>query len=157
MEGQRAPLLVVIPPPAIYGLTFAAAMILDRVMPWRPGWEQAGVPQWLGWAFIVAGIILGPGSAAFFALRRTTLTPSGMPARLVTDGPLTLTRNPMYVGITLIYLGAALVIGKAWPLLLVILPWAVTNWIVIPFEEERLRGLFGESYVQYCRRVRRWL
>jgi len=57
----------------------------------------------------------------------------------------------------MIYLGAALALGKLWPLVLVVLPWATTNWIVIPFEEARLRNTFGQAYVDYCRRVRRWV
>ncbi len=157
MEQCRAPLLVMIPPPIIYAATFAAGMVVDRVIPWRQDWMRSELVQWLGWAFIIAGLLLGPGSAGFFALRRTTLNPAGLPARLVTNGPFALSRNPMYVGVTMIYLGPALVLGKIWPLVLVVLPWAITNWVVIPFEEARLRNIFGENYVDYCRRVRRWV
>jgi protein-S-isoprenylcysteine O-methyltransferase Ste14 len=63
----------------------------------------------------------------------------------------------MYVGLTSIYTGAALALGQAETLILVALPWTVVNWIVIPFEEARLRDTFGQIYVEYCRRVRRWL
>jgi protein-S-isoprenylcysteine O-methyltransferase Ste14 len=130
---------------------------LDHLMRWNPDWIRAEVPHWFGWAFIIAGLFLAPGSAVFFALRRTTLNPAGLPARLVTDGPFALSRNPMYVGVTMIYLGAALALGKIWPLVLVALPWATTNWAVIPFEEARLRDIFGQTYIDYCRRVRRWI
>ncbi len=63
----------------------------------------------------------------------------------------------MYVALTSIYAGAALVLGQVETLILVALPWALVNWIVIPFEEARLRETFGQTYVDYCRRVRRWL
>ncbi|HXZ02376.1 MAG TPA: isoprenylcysteine carboxylmethyltransferase family protein [Stellaceae bacterium] len=157
MEQRRAPLLVTIPPPIIYAATFAVGMAVDWLMPWSPDWTGSDLVQWLGWAFIIAGLLLGPGSASLFALRRTTLNPAGQPARLVTNGPFAVSRNPMYAGVTMIYLGAALALGKLWPLVLVVLPWATTNWIVIPFEEARLRNTFGQAYVDYCRRVRRWV
>jgi protein-S-isoprenylcysteine O-methyltransferase Ste14 len=157
MEQPRASLLVKLPPPIIYAATFVAGMVVDWLMPWTPDWTQIKILHWLGWALTVAGLLSAPAGAGFFALRRTTLNPAGMPARLVTSGPFALSRNPMYVGLTLIYLGVALVLAKIWPLVLVVLPWAVMNWVVIPFEETRLRNIFGQTYVDYCRRVRRWI
>jgi len=63
----------------------------------------------------------------------------------------------MYVGVTLVYLGAALALGQVLTFALIVLPWAAVNLIVIPFEEARLRITFGKDYDDYCRRVRRWL
>jgi protein-S-isoprenylcysteine O-methyltransferase Ste14 len=92
-----------------------------------------------------------------FVLQRTTLHPTGQPARLVVNGPHARSRNPMYLSLTVVYVGLALAIGRAWPLALAVLPWASMNWAVIPFEEARLRETFGQAYVDYCRRVRRWI
>jgi protein-S-isoprenylcysteine O-methyltransferase Ste14 len=63
----------------------------------------------------------------------------------------------MYLSLTVVYVGVALALGRAWPLVLVVLPLASMNCAVIPFEEARLRETFGEDYVDYCRRVRRWI
>ena len=63
----------------------------------------------------------------------------------------------MYVSLTVIYAGAALALGQVWSLILLPLPWAAANFIVIPFEEAGLRETFGQPYLDYCRRVRRWL
>ncbi len=63
----------------------------------------------------------------------------------------------MYLSLTVVYVGFALALGRAWPLILVVLPWASMNWVVIPFEEARLRETFGQDYADYCRRVRRWI
>ena len=90
-------------------------------------------------------------------LRRTTLDPTGEPARLVVNGAHAWSRNPMYLSLTVVYIGLALALGRAWPLILVPVPWACMNWGVIPFEEGRLTETFGEAYVDYCRRVRRWI
>ena len=90
-------------------------------------------------------------------VRRTTLNPAGQPAHLVVTGAHAWSRNPMYLALTLIYVGLAPALGEAWPLILVVLPWAAMNWVVIPFEEARLRETFAQTYVDYCRRVRRWI
>jgi len=100
---------------------------------------------------------LAAAAAGRFVLRRTTLHPTGEPAHLVVNGAHGWSRNPMYLSLAVVYVGLALALGRAWPLALVIVPWAWMNWVVIPFEEARLRETFGEDYADYCRRVRRWI
>ena len=78
-------------------------------------------------------------------------------AACIATGAQAWSRNPMYLSLTIIYAGIALTLGKAWPLALVVLPWATMNWVVIPFEELRLRKAFGQDYTVYCRTVRRWM
>jgi protein-S-isoprenylcysteine O-methyltransferase Ste14 len=104
-----------------------------------------------------AGFVLSIAAAGRFVTRRTTLNPAGQPAHLVVGGAHAWSRNPMYLALTIIYLGVALALGEAWPLILVVLPWAAMNWVVIPFEEARLSATFAQGYADYCRRVRRWI
>jgi protein-S-isoprenylcysteine O-methyltransferase Ste14 len=113
--------------------------------------------HWAGAALAFTGLIVAPASAGRFVLRRTTLNPVGQPAHLVVGGAHAWSRNPMYLSLTIIYAGVALALGKVWPLVPMVLPWAAMNWVVIPFEEARLREAFGQAYVDYCSRVRRWL
>jgi protein-S-isoprenylcysteine O-methyltransferase Ste14 len=157
MEPRHAPTLAIIPPPALYAVTFLAGVGLDRLLPWTPVWLAMEGVHWAGAALAFAGLILAPASAGWFLLRRTTLNPIGQPAHLLVGGAHAWSRNPMYLGLTIIYAGVALALGKAWPLVLVVLPWAAINWVVIPFEESRLRKAFGEDYDDYCRTVRRWM
>lgn len=153
----RAPTLAKIPPPAQFALTFLLGVGLDRLMPWRPAWMAAPIVHRAGFALTVAGCALAAAAAGRFILRRTTLHPTGEPTRLVVNGAHAWSRNPMYLSLTFVYVGLALALGRAWPLALVLLPWASMNWAVIPFEEARLRETFGEDYANYCRRVRRWI
>ena len=76
---------------------------------------------------------------------------------LVTNGVFALTRNPMYLGMTLYCLGGALMMGNTIMLLAPILMFAVANWVFIPFEEAKMRRQFGEQFDAYCKRVRRWI
>ncbi len=157
MTSRRAPIRDIFAPPVQYLLAFLIGIGLERLAPWRPAWMAMRSVHWAGWALVVAGILLNVTAAGGFVYRRTTVHPAGRPARLVVTGAHAWSRNPMYVGLTIIYLGAALAFGQAWPLVLVVLPWAAVNWIVIPFEEARLSETFDQDYADYCRRVRRWI
>ena len=155
--AARAPILAKVPPPAQFVLTFLLGIGLDRLMPWRPVWMGAASVHWAGLALAIAGCSLAAAAAGRFVLRRTTLDPTGTPARLVVNGANAWSRNPMYLSLTVVYLGLALALGRAWPLILVIMPWASMNWGVIPFEEVRLSETFAQDYAEYCRKVRRWI
>jgi len=157
MASRGAPILAIVPPPAQFALTFLAGIGLDRLIPWRPALIAMSGAHWLGFALVVAGCALAAAAVGRFVLRRTTLHPTGQPARLVVSGAHGWSRNPMYLSLTVVTAGLALALGRAWPLALVVLPWASMNWAVIPFEEARLRETFGQDYVDYCRRVRRWI
>jgi protein-S-isoprenylcysteine O-methyltransferase Ste14 len=74
----------------------------------------------------------------------------------VTAGPYRFTRNPMYVGLVLAYLGEQGMLLQVWPLLLLVLTVVYVNWFVIPVEETSLRS-FGPVYDAYRARVRRWI
>jgi protein-S-isoprenylcysteine O-methyltransferase Ste14 len=157
MDGRRAPIFAIVPPPVAYTATFLVGWGVSRFVGWAPAWIEAPPVRALGLAIAIAGLALGAFAGRLFLSRRTTFIPAGQPVRLVDGGVYAWTRNPMYVGLTLIYAGTALALGQVFTLALVVLPWAVVNWIVIPFEEARLRATFGQDYVDYCRRVRRWL
>ena len=92
-----------------------------------------------------------------FLFRGTTLNPAGSPKRLFTGGLYRISRNPMYLGLLLIYAGVALVQWQLWALLLMLVPFLVVDRIYIPAEEQRMSAVFGQPYERYCKRVRRWL
>ena len=106
--------------------------------------------------FSLGAIIAGWGLILFYGARTTT-TPGKNSKVLVTRGPYRLTRNPMYVGLTLAYLGEMGIQQQIAPILPLLLVIAYVNWTVIPVEEARLRATFGEEYAHYCGRVPRWI
>jgi protein-S-isoprenylcysteine O-methyltransferase Ste14 len=83
--------------------------------------------------------------------------PHETPSTLVISGPDRFTRNPMYVGLTLVYLGVAGTRLEIWPAIVLPVLLAYINFVVIPVEEQNLRGVFGDAYQQYGARVGRWL
>lgn len=142
------------PPPLIYLVPLALGFLLHRRYPLLlPGRRVTMV---LGLACILAAAIVLP---ALLAFRRAATRPEPWrPATsLVTDGPYRFSRNPMYVGFTLLYLGIALRYGSLWPLLFLPLVLSVMHFGVIVREEAYLERRFGDAYREYRRRVNRWL
>jgi protein-S-isoprenylcysteine O-methyltransferase Ste14 len=113
--------------------------------------------HYLGAALVTLGVGLLAACIWEFARRgRGTLSPLDPPKELVVQGLYRYLRNPMYVAVSLILFGEALLI-PSWPL---VAYWAVfftlVNVFVIGFEEPFLRRQFGESYERYTREVHRW-
>ncbi|MBS0430571.1 MAG: isoprenylcysteine carboxylmethyltransferase family protein [Proteobacteria bacterium] len=110
-------------------------------------------------ALFVIAMTFDIGGLLAFRASRTTVNPLA-PARassLVTGGIYRITRNPMYVGFALLLTAWAVVLA-AWPVFIgpVVYVLYITRFQIVP-EERALAQLFGESYTQYTRRVRRWL
>jgi protein-S-isoprenylcysteine O-methyltransferase Ste14 len=106
---------------------------------------------------VAAGIALVIWSFARFIRAKTGIVPITPATTLVADGPYRFTRNPMYLALTVVYLGAALLYDSLWPLLLLPLAIACIQLYVIPREERYLASKFGDEYLAYQRRVRRWV
>jgi protein-S-isoprenylcysteine O-methyltransferase Ste14 len=143
-------------------LLFLGALLLglgaDRVLPSVlavPGDEP--IFWTVGACLILIGVAFMVASIRNF-LRAATPVPTNQPTRaLVTTGVNGWTRNPIYVGMFLIYGGIGAVAHSTWVLVLV-LPLAVLiRYGVIAREEVYLERRFGDAYVDYKRRVRRWL
>ncbi len=94
--------------------------------------------------------------STFAFVGRGTPAPFAPPRRLVTRGPYRFVRNPMYIGVRLILVGAA-IFYKSLPLLgYAVLFFLATHLFVVWYEEPTLRRTFGHEYEVYSRRVRRW-
>ena len=149
-----------VPPPLLFGAAFIAGWLLGNEVPPHQLLPEPllGMARRVGFGLVAVALVFVAPSVLLFLRHRTTLLPHSHDARvLVAGGPFRVTRNPMYVGFTTAYLGAALVVNAAWPLVLLALPLWVLNAKVIPYEEGNLLRNFGDSYRAYQKRVRRWL
>lgn len=146
---------VIAPPPLIYAGPLALGLLVQRIRP-RPLLPRA-LARPLGNALIGAGIA---GAIWFFRTMQragTPVDPREPVAHLVTDGPFRFSRNPGYVSMVSIYLGVAARANARWPALLLPVAIATIRRGVIAREERYLERLFGEDYLRYKARVRRWL
>jgi protein-S-isoprenylcysteine O-methyltransferase Ste14 len=144
-----------VPPPLLYATPLGIAWAVDKVVPWRmPGsrWRKG-----VGWTLVAAGQTIAAAGVATFRRNRTSIIP-GQPANaVVTTGPYVYTRNPMYLGLTVTYVGGSLLLGTWWAP--VVLP-AIVAFIdrnVIRREEAYLRDRFGDEYEEFFRHTRRWV
>lgn len=145
------------PPPTLFAVGFLAGWLLHRLhaLPLLPGAFAAREPA--GLLLLALGLACAGWGLLTFLRARTAIIPHNPASRLVTSGPYRFSRNPMYTGLTIAYLGLTLLLGSAWPLLFLPLVLAALVALVIRREEAYLLGAFGEEYRQYTRRVRRWL
>ena len=146
-----------VPVPWVFVLTYllGAALESTRSRTIRPG--AAVVSTIAGAVLFAAGAVIAGWALAIFRKARTTTVPGKASVKLVTWGPYRFTRNPMYVGLVLAYIGEAGMLKQIWPVLLLPLTVAYVNWTVIPVEEARLKEVFANEYEPYRARVRRWI
>jgi protein-S-isoprenylcysteine O-methyltransferase Ste14 len=148
---------VAFPPPLIYAGGFAAGYGAHRLLPIRLWLEPTTVVSALGWGLLVAGVLLAVGAAYLFRRAGTTPNPAKPASALVIWGPYRFTRNPMYVGMTVLYCGGTLLLNDPWPLAFLPVVTALVQRYVIAREEAYLERKFGDVYRAYKTRVRRWL
>jgi protein-S-isoprenylcysteine O-methyltransferase Ste14 len=146
---------VLAPPPLIYLGALGIGFGLDAVIGTSPLPSTVAVP--IGAAAIGAGVGLLGSFVGAFRRARTPVDPYTPSKTIVTDGPYRLTRNPGYLGMALTYAGIAIVSNAPWALVPLPAAIAVIDRGVIAREERYLERRFGTPYVEYKRRVRRWI
>lgn len=144
-------------PTVVFALAFVAAMGLDELAPMPASEVFRRTVPWAGGAALAGGAILTTWCLLMFGRLGTGIMPDRPARRLVTEGPYAWSRNPMFVGFVLMYLGAAWLIGSLWALALLPLAITVTTVAVIRREERYMRQAFGTAYDRYARRVNRWI
>lgn len=160
---------VIAPPPLIY-LGFLLAGWGLAELGARPEAVEAGF-DWLAAGFnlpvevrrgvaltlIIGGLLLDGMAAGLFRRRGTAVEPWKPSTALIIEGPYRFSRNPIYLGFAVTYLGLAIAMDS-WVVLLLLLPClAVVDRFVIRREERYLAAKFGAGYDSYRRKVRRWL
>jgi protein-S-isoprenylcysteine O-methyltransferase Ste14 len=155
--GNSIRFLMHVPVPWVFVLTYLAGVGLELARPPLIGSRVLHGTGAVGGVLFALGAVIAGWALRLFRKAHTTTVPGKTSARLVTSGPYHFSRNPMYVGLVLAYLGEAGMLKQLWPVVLLPLTVAYLNWIVIPVEEARLRAAFGDEYERYRTSVRRWI
>jgi protein-S-isoprenylcysteine O-methyltransferase Ste14 len=144
-----------VPPPLFYVAAIAGGALLRRYVPLTIG---GGAPRVIAaWLFVALCAGLFAWSFLWFARQKTTIIPNKPARTLVLDGPFRFTRNPLYLALAFLTIGAGLWLNTWWVLILLLPAAAVVDRVVIAQEEAYLRRRFGAEYDAYTARVRRWL
>lgn len=148
-----------IPPDGYVVLALAVAVLLEAVLPlpilppaawWGPLVPIALVPA-------IAGLALEIAAARALAGSGTSTRPNDVPAALVAGGVFRRSRNPFYCGILLLLAGIMIAASLDWGMIVLPFTWLALDRLVIPVEERRLERAFGQTYLDYTARTRRWI
>lgn len=149
---------VIAPPPLIYLVGLLAGVVLHKTVFARLLPSLPRLPR-----LALGSALLGlAGTIVNFAFRlmmqkKTNVDPRLPATTLVTEGPFRFTRNPLYLSMTLFFIGMSILLDALGSLLILPLVLFVMRRGVIDREERYLERKFGEQYLQYQRSVRRWL
>ena len=149
---------VIAPPPLIYFGFLLLGWALDRfVTTLAFPWALDMPVKIAAVVLIVAGLLIEMWAGGLFKKAGTHVVPWSPSRALVVEGPYRFSRNPMYVGFTLTYLGLALGLQSPTAVILLIPCLMLMTWGVILREERYLTAKFGQAYLTYKQGVRRWL
>jgi len=143
------------PPPFVYAAAVFGGLLLERRWSLPIGGGAAGDAA--GWLLAAVGAAVMFSGFGTFLRRRTSVIPHRPASSLVISGPYRFTRNPMYLGLAIMTAGFGLGFDTWWPIVLLApAVWIIQRTVIAP-EEAYLRRRFGADYVEYTRRVRRWI
>jgi len=146
-------------PPAVPLVTVVAGIILDRIWPIAPAFAAPPPVRYIVGGMTIVGAFLLLGLWAVITMRRTgqTENPYKPTTEIVANGPFRVSRNPMYLQMVLVCLGFGILLWNVWIVLLTpVCAWVLHTFVILR-EEAYLEAKFGDGYIAYKRRVRRWL
>ena len=148
-------LLLGVPAPWVYALVYLLGIALQYIIPIN--FPPLKVFLYLGIILYAAGGVIASMGFIVFE-KNSNIQVSGVKSKqLVTVGLYKYSRNPLFLGLFLAYLGEASLVEQIWPVILLPFLFAYINYLVVPAEEETLSKTYGRKYEQYCLAVRRWL
>lgn len=144
-----------VPPSLIYLLPLVVGLLLDRraQVPFLP----RGAGSVVGWPLIAGGVLLARWFRRTMRDADATVRTDRPVPRLTTSGPFRYSRNPAYLGLAMIYAGIAALRNSLLAILFLPLVLVAIQREVIGREERYLERAFGEEYLDYKARVRRWI
>jgi len=156
-RGTRGIAGVIAPPPLIFLGFLALAAVLEAVFPTPTTHMFPYVRYVAGTLLFIVGLIVGVAGLQGLRASGTNISTDLPATALVVDGIYRWSRNPLYLAMTLAYVGLAIAAGSAWAIMLLVPLLVVMNIGVISREEQYLEREFDDAYRAYRSRVRRWL
>lgn len=148
---------VYIPPPLFYVLIFLAAVLIQQMIPIAYKIFQLPTIKIAGILFLFTAFFFLFRSLRQFFQSKNTVILIKPASELQTTGIYAISRNPMYLGLFIVYLGITCFIGNWWNIILLPLLFIIVQEYIIKREEKYLVLEFGRKYEEYRRTVRRWL
>ena len=148
---------VIAKPPRIFIVFIALTLLMNTIAPMTIYDIESNWPLVLGAILCLDGFVLLALAMRRFKSKGTPIATSEKVTKIVSDGIYRYSRNPIYLGMFLVYLGYTLIANNAWGLILGVALYLFMHFGVIRREERYLADQFGEDYIRYQRSVRRWI
>jgi protein-S-isoprenylcysteine O-methyltransferase Ste14 len=143
-------------PPFLYLGVFLAALVAQWFVP-LPIFATTAVAVALGSTLAVVAIAVARWGRRTMTAAGTNVRPTRPATTIVTGGPFRYSRNPLYVALTLLYVGLTTAVNTWWGMVLLVPLLATMHFGVVLREERYLDRKFGDSYRAYRSRVRRYV
>jgi len=153
-ESADNPAVIVLPP-LLYGGALVVVLVLRWFWPMRIVVDSGLL--WPGLGLVVIGVALASWGRRTMKAAGTNINPSLPATALVASGPFRYSRNPLYVALTIVFLGLTLAVNTWWGVVVLIPLLAIMHRGVVRREERYLEQKFGESYRKYRSKVRRYV
>jgi protein-S-isoprenylcysteine O-methyltransferase Ste14 len=142
-------------PPTYFLIAMVLSVVLHFVLPVK----KVIFPPYTysGGLFIIFGGVLNLWTDALFKEKKTRVKPYEDATELITQGPFKISRHPMYLGMTAVLVGIALLHGTIITFLFPIIFVIICEVFFIKFEEKSMERIFGQKYLDYKKKVRRWI
>ncbi|MHB1610448.1 MAG: methyltransferase family protein [Sulfobacillus sp.] len=148
---------VIAPPPLIYVGAIVLGAILERLLPVRPAVLTTMASRGFGTALVIASGLLSIWGLRVMQQAGTQVDPNKPTSAIVKSGPFRFSRNPLYLALTIFQLGIGFVFGWPWVWVTLMFTLWLMKYGVIDREERYLEKKFGQEYIDYKSRVRRWI
>jgi len=148
---------IFIPPPLIYAAIFFLSILMQKIIPINNSFFDSRNATIAGIVLIVIALLFILPALIKFVQSKNTLVTIKSATSLQTKGIYSLTRNPMYMGLLILYSGIAMLEGNWWTFIFIRLIIIIVQSYVIRGEENYLQRAFGEEYNAYRKKVRRWI
>jgi protein-S-isoprenylcysteine O-methyltransferase Ste14 len=148
---------VYLPPPLLYVLIFLFSVLVQKKFPLPMAFFSTNISFVAGVIFVIAGLCIVLPALIRFLRTKNTLIPFLPANSLQTTGIYSVSRNPMYLGLLILYIGVGFLKGNFYTMILIPLVIIVLNYLVIIKEEKYLIRTFGNDFLKYLKNVRRWI
>ena len=142
----------------VFGIPFLISIAIQFIIPFsfpHGLLRQALIP--VGIALIITGIGCIVLARREFAHYSQPTDPGHPTSKIVQTGVFSISRNPLYLGSVIVFLGIALTFNILWALVTLLFSIIICVYVLILPEEQYLAGKFGEEYKAYIASVHRWI
>jgi len=144
-----------VPPPVIVAVFLVVGLACNHFLGKHFGPAAAWL-AYVGYGLCVVGFVIVGWCAALYRQAKTSILPHTADSNMIEKGPFAWSRNPIYLSMMLVFFGISFIANAPTALLFAVPTYLALRYYVIAREEAYLNRRFGDEYISYQSRVRRW-